>query len=391
MSLVPANITINFIANYNGAHRVCYRIGSSGSYTCITTTCSLGACIGMIPIFVNNETCPTIQYEGYVQAECQDISSSEGRIPFSVNFNPSPNCKLYTITCVNAPLGSAPLTNAGTNYNPVLPPDVLITGGGGTGATAVSTVGTGSIVIGSVNSITPGSGYNNGTYTAVNITGGSGTGGQATVVVSGGSVTSITITSAGSGYQTSDTLGLNAANLGGSSPSIVAHFHIVSDYGIVRIITITNHGSGYTSLPTITIAAGGGVQATATAVLQTCPDLSTDGCSGGVVVIPTASLPVGTVVSACNVGGPLTPGSQFTVVENGNCVCNTVTATIGVTGSVSTQVRYFYNRKGAGVISGLLTVGGSPSSIIDCIVPGSLIFQTLTLGTIGTVTYGGAC
>lgn len=392
MSLVPANITVNFIANYNGAHRICYRVsGSSGPYTCINTTCSLGACSGAIPIFVDNETCPTIQYEGYVQAECQDVNSLVDRIPFSVNFVPSQSCKLYTITCINVGVASATVTNAGTSYNPIIPPDVLVTGGSGSGATATATVGSGGIIIGSVNSITPGSGYNNGTFMGVNITGGSGSGGIATVVVSGGAVISITITNKGTGYQTANALGLNAVDMGGASPTIPAAFHIISDYGTILSINITNFGSGYTSVPTISIAASGGTQATATAILQNCPSLSTDGCTGGVVVIPSASLSLGTVVSACNVGGPLTPGSQFSVVQNGACICNCVRATIGVTGAILTQVRYFYNRCGAGVQSGLLTVGGSPSSIIDCIVPGSLIFEILTPGTIGTVIYGGSC
>lgn len=389
MTLVPANIVVDFTANYDGNHRVCYRIGNSGPYTCVTTICTIGSCSANIPIFVDNETCTTIQFNGYVQASCQDISSTIDRIPFSADFVPAPGCKLYVVTCVNAPVASATVTVQGNSYNPSVPPLLVISGGGGTGATATATVGSGGIT--AVTGITPGSGYNNGAYTLVHVTGGSGTGALATVNVGSGLVTSITITTPGTGYQSSDSLGLSAANLGESSPSVPASFTITSDYGKVTTVNITTPGTGYTSAPTITIPPSGGTQALATAILAACPNVDTDGCTGGVVTIPTGVLHVGDAVSACNTGGPLTPGSQFTVVQSGNCLCNCVTATIGVTGTVSTQVRYFYNRCGAGVQTGLLTVGGSPSSIIDCIVPNSLVFQILTPGTAGTVMYGGAC
>lgn len=389
MALVPANIVVTFTANYDGQHRVCYREGNSGPYTCTTTSCTIGTCEAIISIFVDNETCDTVQYNGYVQASCQALESEVDRIPFSVSFIPAPGCKLYTVTCNNAPVASATITEEGVNYNPAVPPLIVFSGGGGSGAAATAVIGEGEII--SVDSITPGSGYNDGSYTNVDVTGGSGTGALASVNVGSGLVTAITITNPGTGYQSSDVPGLSAADLGGSSPSVPASFNITSDYGTLIDIEFTNFGTGYTSAPAITIPPSGGGQATATAVLASCPNVDTDGCTGGVVTIPTGVLDVGDSVSLCNVGGIVTPGSQFTVVEAGNCLCDCVTATIGVTGTVMTQVRYFYNRCGAGVQTGLLTVSGSPSSIIDCIVPGSLVFQTLTPGTVGTVSYGGAC
>jgi len=55
------------------------------------------------------------------------------------------------------------------------------------------------------------------TYTAVNLTGGTGTGAQVTVVCSGNTITSITVTSAGSGYLVGDVLTIAALDLGTSS------------------------------------------------------------------------------------------------------------------------------------------------------------------------------
>ena len=57
----------------------------------------------------------------------------------------------------------------------------------------------------------------NATYTSVNLTGGTGTGAQATVVCSGNTITSITVTSAGSGYLVGDVLTIAALALGTSS------------------------------------------------------------------------------------------------------------------------------------------------------------------------------
>ena len=60
------------------------------------------------------------------------------------------------------------------------------------------------------------------TYTAVNLTGGTGTGAQATVVCSGNTITSITVTSAGSGYLVGEELTIAASALGtGSSVAII--------------------------------------------------------------------------------------------------------------------------------------------------------------------------
>ena len=55
------------------------------------------------------------------------------------------------------------------------------------------------------------------TYTAVALTGGAGTGAQATVVCSGNTITSITVTSAGSGYLAGDVLTIAATDLGAGS------------------------------------------------------------------------------------------------------------------------------------------------------------------------------
>jgi len=96
----------------------------------------------------------------------------------------------------------ATINNANSSYTgPTTAPTISITGGGGSGASAVSSVdGTTGAVTG-ISVATAGSGYTSApTITIVDILGGLGTGATATATVSGGSVTAITVKSPGTGY-----------------------------------------------------------------------------------------------------------------------------------------------------------------------------------------------
>lgn len=390
MGLVPINIQINFNADYAGQHRACYRKVGETSYTCVLGSCVVGACQIDIPVFVDNETCTNVQYEGYVQPVCQDINSTSGRAPWALTFTPTPACQNYVVTCNSEGVESITITNGGNGYDPLNPPAVLFTGGSGSGAAGTAVVGFGAIT--SIAISGAGTGYVNGTHTNVSLTGGSGTGAKATVVVSGGVVISITVTTVGTAYLSTDVLGVNSTDMGGA-PVVAATFTITSDYGVVNSITITNEGSGYTTAPNVTIAppASLGTPATATAVLSACPDFIGNGCNGSPVTYPEGVLPVGSNVSVCSKTGPPVIPTNMSSSLQGNCLCSCTLATIGVSGPNGTTVRYFYNACNGALVTGLLTVGGSPSALVACIVTGSLVFQTITPGTIGTVSYGGAC
>lgn len=90
--LIPGTITINFEANFTGNHRVCWRIKDSGNeYVCTNIVSCSGegaTCTAMINILrEDSDNNPTI-YEGYIQATCNDESSSSGRVPFEVTYTP---------------------------------------------------------------------------------------------------------------------------------------------------------------------------------------------------------------------------------------------------------------------------------------------------------------
>jgi hypothetical protein len=121
--------------------------------------------------------------------------------------------------------------------------------------------------------ITGGSGYVNGKYTNIPLTGGSGTGLTADITVTGNAVTSLTINTAGSGYQTGDTLGLyylgignitggsgytngsytNVPLQGGTGYSMYAT--IVVQLGSITNVIVTSPGVNYTEGDMLTVQA----------------------------------------------------------------------------------------------------------------------------------------
>ena len=94
----------------------------------------------------------------------------------------------------------------------------------------------------------------------VTITGGGGTGATATSTIDSGAVDSITVTSGGTAYTSAPTVTITA-------PGITATATATTDGDEVNSITVDDGGSGYTSPPTVTITGGNGSGATATAVL----------------------------------------------------------------------------------------------------------------------------
>jgi FtsP/CotA-like multicopper oxidase with cupredoxin domain len=148
-------------------------------------------------------------------------------------------------------LNSVNVTAGGSGYTA---PSVAITGGAGTGGTAVATVTGG--VVSSITITNPGIGYT--TTPTVTITGGGGSGATATATLVGNELSAIAVTTGGSGY-TSPTVAFN----GGTGSGAIGTVSVTA--GAVTAVTMTNPGSGYTTLPAVVISGGGGTGATATA------------------------------------------------------------------------------------------------------------------------------
>jgi hypothetical protein len=101
--------------------------------------------------------------------------------------------------------------------------------------------------IGSVASIiitNQGSGYTNGTYTNVPINASAGTGAVATVVVSSNLVFSVTITGGGTGYVHTESVTINAVNIGGTGSGFAGYVDNLSTYA-PNSLTLWQFDIGY--------------------------------------------------------------------------------------------------------------------------------------------------
>jgi hypothetical protein len=345
MAPVPATMTVNFTSNYPGPHRVCWRIGNAGPYDCSTIVNCLGGgnpCSAVIPITVDNSTCVTVDFNGYVQAACQIEASLVDRIPFSVIFTPVPPCRKWDVTCNSVDIPSYNVVAAGTNYVVGSDPIITVLGGGGSGAAAHGIVGNGGLKTFTITN--GGAGYNGGgSATFLNVPAqtltGVGVGGFLDVIVTLGVITAVTIstgnTDPGTLYAILDTFDFNNADLGGSGAGALMTVNTVNT-GNIQYVVVDNPGSGYSSLPTVTIASSPTGQATITANLGQCPtfDFGLD-CDGNAIGF-VAAQDLGFVYSKCNSAAP-TPPADWVVAENG-CCYDCVTAVfdaIGINADIS--------------------------------------------------------
>jgi len=277
MTPVTGALTINWVNQYVGLHRVCYRLGGSGAFTCISVNSPNppgSANTTIIPVLVDNESCDVLTWEVYVQAECEDILSTDGRVYVnpSPTFTPTPTCLPQTLTCTDVPVASYTITNDGRDnadggqYDGSETADI-----GGVPGFAI-TVG-----VGDPNDTfitAPGAGGTDAVYPAVpanNIVG-AGVGATFEVTITGGVVSAVVSDVAGSGYLAGDTFNFVGGGVTGLDGSEIITV-IESDLGVV--LSITGPATLYTTAPVVVIdppSLGPGTNAEAIAVLGNCPD-----------------------------------------------------------------------------------------------------------------------
>lgn len=327
MAIVNATITVDFTANYTGDHRVCFRIQGSGDpYDCTTiVNCTGGgaACQAIITTPVNTTSCDgTVTFEGYVQAACEDVLSTNGRLGWTADFVPNPICNRVELECSFGEIASITITDNGQLYD-VADTVVITRDVADTQTTdaiiSINTQGTG--VINSISSLAAaGSGYIATEVLTVVDGGGSGTGATITIDTIGGSgeITGYTLTTNGTQYVGPFTF------TGGSG--VGADFNIVenTDYNAYQGIltfTITN-GGAYDIAPTISITTVTGSGFVGTVNIADCPVWNTIGTDCNAATVNLASgLPHGNTVAVC-LDDNLWAGKpdEYTATQTGCCI-----------------------------------------------------------------------
>jgi phage tail sheath protein FI len=297
------------------------------------------------------------------------------------------------------------ISNPGANYTN---PTVQITGGGGTGATAVATIknvqedggvqpeATAVLSGGAITSIgitSGGSGYTTEpTISVVAASGDDGVGCTATAVLSGSAINSVTVTNQGSGYTSPTIAFIGGGGSGAQASAVLA--------GAVTSAVVVNGGSGYLTAPTVTISGGGGSGATATATLTgdavtgisivsggsgytTEPTITFTGGSGtGAVADTVVSYSVIKSISIVSGGSGYTSAPTVDISDATGDGC-TATAVIGSSSIASISVTgggSGYKKTPIVTITG----GGGSGAVAGSIVVGPSSIQSITITEGGT-------
>lgn len=234
-------------------------------------------------------------------------------------------------------------TSAGGVHSSV--PEVLFSGGGGSGAAAVATLGL------SAASFTIAGGTT--VYSSaptVTITGGGGSGAAATAVLTGGVVTGITFSNTGTGYTSAPTIAFTGGTIttSGVNPTGTGN---ASNF-VVAGVQVTNPGSGYTSAPSVTFSSGTGTVATASLSAVILAANASIGGTGDIIIEPgiTGGFTLGKVgAGTLALSGASTHSGQ-TTISGGRLILSG-----SLTGALTTNNGCTFAPQGTPTVTGALT------------------------------------
>ena len=331
MAIVTATITVDFIANYAGSHRVCFRIQGSGDpYDCSTVVnCAGGAttCQAIINTPVNTTSCDGIVvFEGYVQAACEDILSTNGRLAWTADFVPNVICDRFEILCQVGPVVGILTSAGGILYD--LADSVVVTRNGADIGVGDATVSIATLGDGAINSITgllaPGTLY--AASDTIDITGGGGGAGaiiQVDSVDGGGGIVTFSVIAVGAGYFGGPFTFTTVGGFGSGASFTLVEGVDYNDFGSITGFTISVPGE-YSITPLISIVTGTGSGGVFTSVLGGCPiwtNVGLDCIGGDQVDIADLALAVGDIFGTCIEGGLATAvPARYTATEIGCCI-----------------------------------------------------------------------
>lgn len=143
------------------------------------------------------------------------------------------------------------VVSPGSGYQPGDVVQVAFAGGGANDTPILTSALTATTVAG-VTVTAPGSGY---TFANITLTGGGGTGATAVATIAAGKITAITVTSPGSNYTSAPGVAIVGDGVNAAAVSVLTPTGVAS-------VDVVNGGTGFISVPLITFVGGGGAGAT---------------------------------------------------------------------------------------------------------------------------------
>jgi autotransporter-associated beta strand protein len=234
-------------------------------------------------------------------------------------------------------------TSAGGAHSSV--PEVIFSGGGGSGAAAVATLG-----LSSASFTIAGGTTVYASAPSVTITGGGGSGAAATAVLTSGVVTGISLTNTGTGYTSAPTIAFSSGTIttAGVNPTGTGN----ATNFVVAGVQVTNAGSGYTSAPSVTCSSGTGTVATASLSAVILGANASMGGAGDMIIEPgiTGSFTLSKVGAGSLVLSGASTHSGLTTISGGRLILSGSLA-----GALTTNNGCTFAPQGTPTVNGSLT------------------------------------
>jgi len=340
-----ATLTINYIANYAGNHRICYRQVGTTNYCCLTDVVAATGpqtftidfsvpadyCFGTANQVVTpvETACGPYAYEGYIQPICEPESSLLSRTPFGpITFTQDPTCLSYEIECITTDIQAINLGFAGEAYLSI--PTITFTGGtcGVAPAASVNTMQAFNVQLPFLNTSTAYSPLD-----ILTIVGGTGTPItlQVITVDGGGKILTFNVTNDGSYTVLPGTSGIAASGGTGTGATFDINYEVES-------ITVGTLGTACDGPVAGTFVGGTPeVPATIEVIMDPCTVFASPSCGA----VQNVEGEIGVPVIFCeSTGLPIIPADYTVTPVDTCCDCSRVTAV--VTGAAGSILPYYY-------------------------------------------------
>lgn len=251
------------------------------------------------------------------------------------------------------------VTNGGSGYSPTSPPSVTISGGSGSGATAVAVVDNAGNIV-AIDLTAPGHGYQATDTLTVTIGISPGSGAAGHVTMTGSPVSSLQLLSGGSFSSVST--GNHALTFSGGGGTGAAGYAVVTGGpggNKVASVVLTSVGSGYSSAPSVTLSTNEtppSIQATLST--ESVATIVLDAGGTGYLAPPSVTIsPSNGLGSGAAANATLSGTSVNALALNASAVTSLLLAVQGVSSSAPGNYALNFSGGGGTSAAGTATIG----------------------------------